>query len=299
MKAFRLTTRSPLTLVPLSLLTASALTLLPIPPAASADKAQCTANEGGTAIYCETSAPAVLEVSAVSWTTASSSNSSGSSQSSVRYVPYNRLSTGPDGKPCATTGYVREGVVPPDERLLIDPNPLETNIPVTGNDLRVLENYPLCPESPRVPGQPVLPETRSMAAARYWERIPLPTPDPRIAPGRAITGKLAYLETHGETARIYTDDTAFGPLYINAAGTYTVDWGDGEITGPYGFEGGIWPDGKITHNYLKIGFYNIVVREKWTATWSLDGENGVLRTLETTGSIANFPVEQIQAVVQR
>ncbi len=216
-----------------------------------------------------------------------------------RYVAYNRLSTGPDGQPCATTGYVEEGVVPRDERLLIDPNPLETNIPITGSDLRILETYPPCPEQPRAPGTPAPVETRAMVAARYWERVPLPKPRPTIAPGRAITGKLAYLETRGEIAHTYNNDTVFGPLRINATGSYTVAWGDGTTTGPHSFEGKPWPAGQITHDYLDVGAYDIVVTEKWTATWSLDGESGVLRTLQTTGRIEDFPVEQLQAVIGR
>lgn len=138
-----------------------------------------------------------------------------------------------------------------------------------------------------------------MVAARYWERVPLPKPQPTIAPGRAITGKLAYLETRGETAHTYTNDTVFGPLRIVAKGSYTINWGDGETSGPHDFEGKPWPDGQIKHDYLKIGAYDIVVTEKWTATWSLDGESGVLRTLQTTGRIDDFPVEQIQAVIGR
>src|SRR4051794_39424000 len=100
-----------------------------------------------------------------------------------KYVPYNRLSTGPDGQPCATTGYVEEKATPPDERLLVDPNPRETNIPVTGSDLRILEDYPLCPEQPLAPGESPPVETRAMVVARYLQHIPLPHPNPSIAPG--------------------------------------------------------------------------------------------------------------------
>jgi len=214
-----------------------------------------------------------------------------------RYVPYNRLATGPDGKPCATTGYVEEGVIPPDERLLLDPNPEERKGP---NYRDVLEDYPPCPLQPLPPGSVAPVETKAMVAARAWEqRVPLPKPQPKIAPGRAITGKLAYLETKGQISHNYTEDTVFGPLIITAQGSYTVAWGDGATTGPHGFEGLAWPSGEITHDYLDVGAYDIVVTEKWTATWALDGESGVLRTLQTTGRIDNFPVEQIQAVIGR
>jgi len=139
-----------------------------------------------------------------------------------------------------------------------------------------------------------------MVAARYWEQVTLPRPRPAIAPGRAITGKLAYLETRGEVARTYSSvDPVFGPLQITATGSYTVAWGDGDRTGPHRHEGQPWPAGQITHNYLNVGSYDIVVTERWTATWSLGGESGVLRTLQTTGRIDDFPVEQIQAVITR
>jgi len=136
-----------------------------------------------------------------------------------------------------------------------------------------------------------------MVAARYWERIPLPKPQPAIAPGRAITGKLAYLETKGELSYTYTNNSIFGPVEIVAKGSYMVDWGDGETSGPYSFEGQPWPDGQITHEYIDVGTYDVVVTESWTATWKLGGESGTLRTLQTTGRIDNFPVQQIQAVV--
>jgi hypothetical protein len=215
------------------------------------------------------------------------------------YVPYNRLVTGPDGKPCAATGYVEAKTTPPDERLLVDPNPRETNIPITGNDLAILENYPPCPQPPLSSGQTPPVETAAMIAARYWEQIPLPKPSPSIAPGRAITGKLAYLETKGELGHAYTNNTLVGPLEIVARGSYTIAWGDGTTTGPHSFEGKPWPDGQITHEYVNVGSYDVVVTEKWTATWRLGGDNGNLRALQTTGRIDNFPVEQIQAVIGR
>lgn len=138
-----------------------------------------------------------------------------------------------------------------------------------------------------------------MIARRFWELVNLPAPRPEIAPGRAITGKLAFLETWGEVTRPYTYDTPIGPLYIQATGQYTVDWGDGETSGPYSFEGRAWPYGRITHEYLHAGTYDVVVSERWTATWQLAGEAGTLRRLETTGRLDNFPVEQLQAVVGR
>ncbi len=141
--------------------------------------------------------------------------------------------------------------------------------------------------------------TPQEVAEEFWQEVPLPKPQPHIAPGRAITGKTAYLETNGETAHSYTRETPLGTLQLHARGEYYVDWGDGEKTGPYAFEGGPWPNGRITHVYINVGTYDIVVTEKWQAPWTMGGEQGTLSGLETVGRIDNFPVEQIQAVRER
>lgn len=200
-------------------------------------------------------------------------------------MPYDKLGVDPEGKPCVTTTYVEES----------------TLAPPGGGALGQGEFYgvyPACPAPPAQPGQPAPAQTSLTLAVDYWERIPLPKPQPHIAPGRAITGKLAYLETHNEIRHVYTNETVFGPLEIVATGRYHVDWGD-STTGTYEGEGGPWPDGSITHQYIDVGSYDVVVTERWTATWRLGGEGGVLRQLQTVGRIDDFPVQQIQAVVYR
>jgi hypothetical protein len=94
-------------------------------------------------------------------------------------------------------------------------------------------------------------------------------------------------------------DTPFGALTIAARGRHFIDWGDGQTSGPFDVEGVSWPHGQIVHEYLVVGIYDIVVTEKWVATWSLDGQSGVLRTLQSTGRIDDFPVQEIQAVIGR
>jgi hypothetical protein len=114
----------------------------------------------------------------------------------------------------------------------------------------VLASLPSCPAD--LSGPPPL-ETPGRFAIRYWQQIHLPHPEPYVAPGRAITGLLAYLETRGTTEHTYVEpNTPFGPLEIVAKGTYYVDWGDGTHTGPHAFEGGPWPDGKIKHEYIHV-----------------------------------------------
>jgi hypothetical protein len=192
--------------------------------------------------------------------------------------------------------YREPDTVPTDEAPTEIPS-VET-LPGTGAYSNYYETYPRCPDTPIDGAAPALTDSPAAIAARYWERIPLPIPAPHIAPGWAITGKLAYLETNGELRQVYTNSTIFGPLEIVATGGYYVDWGDGETTGPYRVEGKPWPDGQITHEYIWTGHYDIVVTERWTATWSLGGQSGTLRELRTTGRIDDFEVRQVQAVIR-
>ncbi|MEW6152658.1 MAG: hypothetical protein AB1673_01530 [Actinomycetota bacterium] len=181
--------------------------------------------------------------------------------------------------------------MPDDVAPEIRPGPNEER----GNDLFSIyyETYPPCPTRD---GEPA--DTPGAYAARYWELIPHPHPDPYVAPGWAIVGKTMYLETRGKTRHThYVPETPFGPLTIESVGQYYVDWGDGESSGPHSFEGKPWPDGEITHDYVWSGTYDIVVTQRWTATWSFGANSGVLRDIETEGRIEGFPAREIQAVV--
>ena len=95
---------------------------------------------------------------------------------------------------------------------------------------------------------------------------------------------FAYLETRGTTSHTYIEpNTPFGPLRIVATGKYYVDWGDGTKTGPHSAEGGPWPDGKIKHEYIHIGSYDVVVTERWKATWTFGDRSGTLNELRRWG----------------
>ncbi len=216
--------------------------------------------------------------------------SSGSSEpSNIRYTPYWHLVSdgGPNGEPCRAVGYYPLAPVEDPRQAYFYDFELD---PATAT-------YPECPNQP---GAASPPQTPVSYAIRFWQGARLPAPTPHIAPGRAITGKFAYLETRGTTTHTLTeDDTPFGPLRVVAVGTYEVDWGDGTKTGPHADEGGPWPDGKIVHEYLNVGSYDIVVTERWTATWTFGSQSGALTELRTTGRIEDFPVEQIQAVRYR
>lgn len=247
------------------------------------DPSNGCATNGGPTYRCQAAATFTLPGVA---TPGSSAAASGSG-SQVQWVPYERLMTGPDGKTCKTTGY---RAVPPGGDVALAGIDNRGAFDITRTD------YPDCPPDPARPAEPESPRTY---AVRFWQEIPLPVPNPKIAPGRAITGKLAYLETRGEMRHSYATDTPVGPLRIEATGEYHVDWGDGSTTGPYTVEGHAWPDGEITHQYIDVGNYDVVVTERWTATWTLGAASGRLTELRTVGRIDNFPVQQIQAVILR
>ncbi len=157
--------------------------------------------------------------------------------------------------------------------------------------------YPLCPGVTRA-ARPTAPTAGDLATT-FWGEIPLPKPEPRIEPGYAITGKRAFLETGGVVHQPFTRDTPLGTLTLAATGRFTVDWGDGTVTGPHDFVGEPWPDGRITHVYERTATVTVTVTEEWTATWQLAGQSGTLDALRTEAVIAEFPIHEIQAVRNR
>ena len=132
------------------------------------------------------------------------------------------------------------------------------------------------PESVDDSGTPL--ETPEHYVERYWEEVPLPTPQPYIAPGRAITGMFAYLETRGTTSHTYSE-----PQYAlraadgrrDRAGT-TSTGATGRGLGPIPLRAGRGPTGEIKHEYIHVGTYDVVVTERWSATWSFGGRSGTL-----------------------
>jgi hypothetical protein len=161
--------------------------------------------------------------------------------------------------------------------------------------LRLMGRYRLCPVPP--PG----PSVTAYAEA-FIRTIALPVPQPRVAPGYAITGKTGYLETRSTLAPDpVVQTTPFGPLHVVITGEYFVHWGDepnpAAFAGPFSQQGAPWPDGTITHTWDRAGPMTIVVEARWTATWQLGPESGVVANLTTRAVVAGFPVESLQAVI--
>jgi len=158
----------------------------------------------------------------------------------------------------------------------------------------LVQHYQLCPGVQAPPGNP------AAEAADYWRLVGedlLPRPQPRIAPGYMLAGKLGYLEANSPSTARFEHDTPLGRLVISAQNTMWVDWGDGGgLTGPHEGPGGPWPQGKVTHSWPNATTYDVRVVQRWTATWELAGRNGKLFGLSTEGRIDDFEVRQLQAV---
>lgn len=157
----------------------------------------------------------------------------------------------------------------------------------------LLGQYAMCP------GVEAPVQNPAVLAEVFWGEVLLPKPVPRIEPGWAMTGRLAYLETQAPMTQTFTRDTPLGPLTITATGEFLVDWGDGTRTGPHAYAGAPWPDGRITHGYIHTGTVDVVVTEQWRATWQLGGSSGNLTALRTEGRIDGLPVHEVQAVRNR
>jgi hypothetical protein len=144
------------------------------------------------------------------------------------------------------------------------------------------------------------PLTPTEIVERTIVNVRLPSPDPNIDPGYAITGMKAYLETGNSTRHTFDAiPTVLGPLSITATSTYTVDWGDGTTTGPHSSNGGKYPNGSITHVYRDAETLDITVTQNWSAQWSLAGQSGTIGGLSSSGALPNFVVREVQAVRNR
>jgi len=255
------------------------------PPTAEQPFGGCGRGELGANIICPHGYEVPGESAAPTGQTTESGSGTSAAPSGQRWEDHPRIIDGPDGSACISQRYVPVPADTPPPEVPWDPNTAitsEAGVPI-------------------LPCPPTAQSAQASAAAiavRAWDEINLPVPKPRIAPGRAITGTWAYLETRNQTQFQFHKDTPVGTLDIRATGTYIVDWGDGETSWPSSVEGKPWPDGEIRHEYINVGRYDVVVTERWRATWQIGPWSGVLRDLRTTGRIDGFPVEQIQAVIR-
>ena len=203
----------------------------------------------------------------------------------------------PEGKSCFRAG---SEPVPAG----VDPQSAQAAAQAAFEDAWTRGKLPRCPEpdkAPAPPGGPKVPDHQALEQALRAELAQrLPAPVLRIAPGRAITGKDAFLEIDpGGGGEMSFPNPFGGPdAHVVARASYRVDWGDGTSTTTTS-RGGPWPGGDLRHVWANVGRYDVVVTATWGATWSAQSDAGTIEGLVTVGRLDQFPVTQVQAVRER
>lgn len=161
--------------------------------------------------------------------------------------------------------------------------------------------YPPCPGAEAGPAVPAAPSPAAIAELVWRDRMVLPRPEPRIAPGWAVAGKRAHLELGGPRSASGTFDALGATVTISATVTsFDVDWGDGTLERGRTGSGGPWPTGDVHHAYARAGDFDVVVVQRWRGTWQIGALGGVVRgTLSTEGRIEDLEVREVQAVRHR
>lgn len=167
-------------------------------------------------------------------------------------------------------------------------------------------------ECPVEPGGPVVAEAPPIGEPEvvftFVQRVP--QPDPQIQPGFMIVNMPAFLETGRELVIEETVDA--GPdgmpvmVELRATGSYTVDWGDGTVEGPFTVPGAPWPgegrapdNSHVTHTYRRAGDVVVTVVDTWELQWRFAGSSlwSVPLTLELTPAVLDdFRVEEVRSV---
>ena len=77
---------------------------------------------------------------------------------------------------------------------------------------------------------------------------------------------------------------------------FDVDWGDHSAATHTANLGGPYPRGDVTHVYEVVGYYSVRVTSHWNCNWTQAGVPGS-GAATRAGVLADFPVSQIQAVI--
>lgn len=156
----------------------------------------------------------------------------------------------------------------------------------------------LCPGAAADPAVAALMPSPQQVALSFLQDFTLPAPQPVVAPGWALTGKTAYLDSNAQPTAQAGYDTVLGPLTFEARWTHlTVDWGDGRGPLRYDSLGGPWPDGDVTTVYGDTATVAIDVVQYWTLTWNVGGGGGQIDGMSSTATIPDFQIRQLQAVI--
>jgi hypothetical protein len=192
-----------------------------------------------------------------------------------------RMLTGPDGEDCY--GLVASSANGPRYYTNYEFQQLTTAQPCPTTDGDEADVAPINPRA---------------EAEAFWASVPLDDFTVDIPPGHAITGLPAYVVTDSTLTRSFEYIGLSGPVRITARAELRIDWGDGTRTGPHHSPGRPYPNGDVGHTYTHRGHYDIVVTQHWTGTWRSAGGTGPLAERPVTTRIEDYPVREVQAVVE-
>lgn len=136
---------------------------------------------------------------------------------------------------------------------------------------------------------------------QYWNQSianQLPTLNPSVPPGFALTGLPVYLTSNCVLDRTFNDNTPLGAATIWASGQIWVKWRSGTSwSGPYNSCGAPWPNGNIAHTFEFSGSTTVQTKETWTAHWQLAGAHGSLYGLATFGPTISLPIRSLSSEI--
>jgi hypothetical protein len=130
-----------------------------------------------------------------------------------------------------------------------------------------------------------------------------PAPTINIAPGFAIPGLKAFLETGGDNTYASSANWVDGPVGWNCTiATSAINWGDGEVTKFNRSDTGPYPDGDVHHIYDEPGYVTVTVQEAWLCNVDIPSPTPLTGapTIIVNGPpavIADFEIRELQAVI--
>jgi hypothetical protein len=127
-----------------------------------------------------------------------------------------------------------------------------------------------------------------------------------MPPGYALTGLRMYLVNGQELTYSETQDVDLGaltlPVTVSATGTWTVDWGDGSVDGPFDEPSvGYQRSGlQVTHVYPDRGRVTVRVTDTWRVTVSAPGVTTLTLPPRTLAAVPlELDIREVQAVRER
>jgi hypothetical protein len=154
------------------------------------------------------------------------------------------------------------------------------------------------------PSNAVAAATAIAWARDYFNRLPLPQPQPTMSSPQGITGATHSLDLAFAPEIVFDSGaTPFGTMSMHVYAKTNVNWGDG-THGTYTSSGGPYPQSPITHTWTKSNRYDIAATSAWTAEWTMGPYNGayfrgVFTGISTNGTLRAWPVVEAQASLAR